>query len=133
MANSWGQVFSELFGMAVSFFLISTIFALIYKYALGKKHFTTLQDQEEAKFFDYFYFACTTTSSVGYGDIYPLTPLAKLVVIINQFVAIGGVYLIPSYLAEITHQVIFYGEDEMDTSGRKKKRKINFIKKNYNK
>ena len=72
MANSWGQVFGELCGMAVTFFIINIVFALIYQYSLGKKHFTTLENKEETNFLDYLYFACTTTSSVGYGDIYLL-------------------------------------------------------------
>ena len=103
MANSWGQVFGEIFGMLITFIIINIIFSLIYRFALDKSHFTTLSDKEETTFIDFFYFATTTTSSVGYGEIVPKTELAKIIVIINQFVAIGGFYLIPSHIAELAH------------------------------
>jgi len=38
---------------------------------------------------DPFYFACTTMSTVGYGDISPKTDMAKLMVMSQQIVLIN--------------------------------------------
>ena len=101
---TWKQVTTELAGMAITYLIVIVIFAVIYM-IVGKKNFSTLKDKRKPTFLDFLYYASTTTSSVGYGDIYPTSNLAKIIVMFNQFVAIGAIYLIPSHLAELAAKV----------------------------
>jgi hypothetical protein len=104
--SSISKIFTELFGTFITYLLINVIFAIIYM-TIGKDNFSTLEDEDEddIRFFDYFYFACTTTSSVGYGDIYPITDLGKIIVMFNQFIAVGSLYLFPAHIAEISNSL----------------------------
>ena len=40
---------------------------------------------------DHLYFAFTVQSTVGFGDIYPMSPMAKIIVMAQQSVLILGV------------------------------------------
>ena len=46
---------------------------------------------KESSFLDHLYFAFTVQSTVGFGDIYPISPMAKVVVMVQQSVLILGV------------------------------------------
>ena len=46
---------------------------------------------KESGFLDHLYFAFTVQSTVGFGDIYPISPMAKIVVMVQQSVLILGV------------------------------------------
>jgi|SRR5210317_1522874 hypothetical protein len=46
---------------------------------------------KESSFLDHLYFAFTVQSTVGFGDIYPISPMAKMVVMVQQSVLILGV------------------------------------------
>ena len=46
---------------------------------------------KESSSLDHLYFAFTVQSTVGFGDIYPISPMAKMVVMVQQSVLILGV------------------------------------------
>lgn len=46
---------------------------------------------KESSFLDHLYFTFTVQSTVGFGDIYPISPMAKMVVMVQQSVLILGV------------------------------------------
>jgi hypothetical protein len=46
---------------------------------------------KESGFLDHLYFAFTVQSTVGFGDIYPISPMAKIVVMVQHSVLILGV------------------------------------------
>lgn len=56
-------------------------FAIIYK-LLGADHFSSVGDDT---LLDYIYFSVVVQSSVGFGDIYPTTPIARAVAICQAF------------------------------------------------
>ena len=55
---------------------------------------------EKLTFFEVFYFACTTLSSVGYGDLYPKSTRARIMSMLIQLVTIlGFVEMMQEYVA----------------------------------
>lgn len=71
--------------LAFSLFDILLIFAFMYqfldsKYLVFNNHFDEL--------FSYFYFAVVTASTVGYGDIFPVTVFGKMLVTYEIIIAI---------------------------------------------
>jgi len=75
----------------VSFnFIAILIFTLIY-FTLSKadeEQFNGLD--KTSTFLDHLYFAFTVQSTVGFGDIYPKSPVAKMVVMTQQSLLILG-------------------------------------------
>lgn len=59
------------------------VYGFIYT-ALGSDHLNSFGDSP----IDGWYFALTTSSTVGYGDITPKTPLSKLVIMTQQFLTL---------------------------------------------
>ncbi len=55
----------------------------------GEEHFNGLD--KSSSFLDHIYFAFTVQSTVGFGDIYPKTALAKTIVMVQQSILILGV------------------------------------------
>tara|TARA_B110000459_G_scaffold21634_1_gene20806 strand:- start:560 stop:847 length:288 start_codon:yes stop_codon:yes gene_type:complete len=67
------------------------LFTLLY-FTLSKaggEQFNGLD--KESSFLDHLYFAFTVQSTVGFGDIYPVSPMAKIIVMAQQSVLILGV------------------------------------------
>jgi len=67
------------------------LFTLLY-FTLSKaggEQFNGLD--KESSFLDHLYFAFTVQSTVGFGDIYPMSPMAKIIVMAQQSVLILGV------------------------------------------
>jgi hypothetical protein len=81
------------FMMYVIILIVGSVVLMMFDHT----HFSGL-DKEKKKnssvlqrFFDRFYFISTTISSVGYGDIYPISNITKMIVIIVQSMAAFGV------------------------------------------
>jgi hypothetical protein len=74
-------------------FIITLMFGILYM----------LLDKTNPKNFgfktmlDPFYFSFTTMSSVGYGDYTPKTDMAKLFVMVQQFILIGEIISLLSF------------------------------------
>ena len=72
-------------------FVAILLFTLLY-FTLSKaggEQFNGLD--KESSFLDHLYFAFTVQSTVGFGDIYPVSPMAKILVMAQQSVLILGV------------------------------------------
>ncbi|TXH02502.1 MAG: two pore domain potassium channel family protein [Candidatus Moraniibacteriota bacterium] len=64
-----------------------------------------------AKILDYedgLWFAITTVTGVGYGDMYPVTLLGRLIAVILE---VGGVVLFGSLVAFVSVEILRYQED----------------------
>lgn len=72
-------------------FVAILVFTLIYSTIskVGGQQFNGLD--ENSSFLDHLYFAFTIQSTVGFGDIFPTSPMAKIVVMMQQSVLILGV------------------------------------------
>ena len=71
----------------VAILLFTLIYFTISK--AGDEQFNGLD--KESSFLDHLYFAFTVQSTVGFGDIYPVSPMAKIIVMAQQSVLILGV------------------------------------------
>lgn len=71
----------------VAILLFTLMYFTISK--VGGEQFNGLD--KESSFLDHLYFAFTVQSTVGFGDIYPISPMAKMVVMVQQSVLILGV------------------------------------------
>lgn len=72
-------------------FVAILVFTLMYFTIskVGGSQFNGLD--ENSSFLDHLYFAFTIQSTVGFGDIFPTSPMAKIVVMMQQSVLILGV------------------------------------------
>ena len=71
-------------------FVAILLFTLIY-FTLSKaedEQFNGLD--KNSSFFDHLYFAFTVQSTVGFGDMYPISAIAKTVVMIQQTLLVLG-------------------------------------------
>ena len=72
-------------------FVAILLFTLLY-FTLSKAGGETFNGLDEnSSFLDHLYFAFTVQSTVGFGDIYPMSPMAKIIVMAQQSVLILGV------------------------------------------
>jgi hypothetical protein len=72
--------------LLINHIVIIILFTIIYIkiYEDDKKSFYNMIDLGEDKIINFFYFSITTHTSVGYGDIIPLTRKAKIAVTLHQ-------------------------------------------------
>ena len=80
MTASWPAFIAAL---AVIFLLLNTFFACIY--LIGG---APIANARPGSFFDVFFFSVETTSTVGYGDMYPQTMFGHLVATVENFVGL---------------------------------------------
>jgi voltage-gated potassium channel len=82
-------------------FVAILIFTLIYFTIskVDKEQFNGLD--KESSFLDHLYFAFTVQSTVGFGDIYPISPIAKILVMVQQALLILGVLELISEAAPV--------------------------------
>jgi hypothetical protein len=92
----------HIYGAICAYILIAMAFATLY-FLLELRHpgsFTgvRLGVPGERPWWQFFYFSCTTFSTVGYGDIVPATMRARSFTIIQQLVAVFYVAILISRL-----------------------------------
>jgi hypothetical protein len=73
-------------------FICILFFGLIY--LSFKNHFArdpayTVDKKKEAELLDCLFLATTVQAGVGYSDLYPITDVAKIIMIIQQFIMIS--------------------------------------------
>ncbi len=71
-----------------------TVFAIIYwliNTQTPDQHFSGLS--KDATPLDYLYYSITTQTTVGYGDIHPVSPLARSVAVLQMVVVSAGIGL----------------------------------------
>jgi len=73
-------------------FFCIIFFGIIY--LINKKHFVrdpdfTIDKKKDPELIDCLFLATTVQAGVGYSDLYPLTILAKTILIIQQFIMIS--------------------------------------------
>ena len=76
-------------------FQIFCIVLFGFIYLLFKEHFVrdvsfTTDKKKTAEIIDCLFLATTIQSGVGYSDLYPITYIAKVILIIQQFVMISA-------------------------------------------
>ena len=71
----------------ISILLFTLMYFTISK--AGSEQFNGLD--KDSGFLDHLYFAFTVQSTVGFGDIYPVSPMAKMIVMVQQSVLILGI------------------------------------------
>lgn len=69
-------------------FMCITVFCFIYN-TMGDHHFHN-EGGGKMTFIDYLFLATTVQAGVGFSDIFPYSELAKLLMIIQQFIMISG-------------------------------------------
>ena len=80
------SMFGKLMISALFHLMFILIFAFIYFSLKGEEHFVGLGS--DATFMDCIYFAMTTSSTVGYGDISPKSQTARFLVMVHQFIVL---------------------------------------------
>lgn len=80
------SMFGKLMISALFHLMFILIFAFIYFSLKGEEHFVGLGS--DATFMDCLYFAMTTSSTVGYGDISPKSQTARFLVMVHQFIVL---------------------------------------------
>ena len=75
----------------VAILLFTLIYFTLSKAGEGSEMKTFNGLDENSSFLDHLYFAFTVQSTVGFGDIYPVSPMAKILVMAQQSVLILGV------------------------------------------
>ena len=63
------------------------IFTLLYFYFTD--HFDKMSNEKRPELIDYFFLGTTIQAGVGYTSLTPNTPLAKLIMIIQQFLMLS--------------------------------------------
>tara|TARA_Y100000589_G_C27051413_1_gene587451 strand:+ start:453 stop:758 length:306 start_codon:yes stop_codon:yes gene_type:complete len=81
------------------FLITNVLFTMTYM-NMGPENFTGFEEGKEYTFIDWFYLTSTTTSTVGFGDHYPITQKAKITVILHQFIVLINLTSITSRILE---------------------------------
>jgi voltage-gated potassium channel len=87
--------------------ILLTLFSIIFVYAgLIYQIEHPINPQVFRTFFDAFYFAVVTMTTVGFGDVTPLSDSGKLVTVL---MILTGVLLIPLQISDLTKQLLKSG------------------------
>lgn len=103
----------KLFSLALRLLFYTTLVegAICFASTLLLAHF------EKLSLFDSFYLIAITITTVGYGDLHPVTPPGKILVIFLLFTGIGYVWLSASILVATLvegHFIHFWREKQME-------------------
>lgn len=74
--------------MIVVYLIMIVIFSLIY-YNINTDHMYYASNCNPDSYIDHLYFSTTVSSTVGFGDILPRSPLAKTIVMIHELCIIA--------------------------------------------
>jgi hypothetical protein len=72
------------------------IFAIIYR-SIDQSNFIPLKHNDKLTMIDYLFYSTTIQSGVGLPDITAITPLAKVLAIIQQLILMGSALFILRY------------------------------------
>ena len=91
--------------LGLSFSILIALVCIIDQNAFSFKHLTEQMDPSISYVSNYFYFGFVTLSTLGYGDVVPLTPAAKSLAIFTgitgqMYVAIIIAALVSKYLGQ---------------------------------
>ena len=64
-------------------FIFIVLFTLLYFYL--SDHFDKMSNEKQPELIDYFFLGTTIQAGVGYTSLTPITPLAKFIMILQQF------------------------------------------------
>jgi voltage-gated potassium channel len=105
---AWRAVKDEVMVFGVTALVVLYVCALvIYQCEHGA------QPDKFRSVFDAMWWAAVTLTTVGYGDIYPITPLGRLFTVFMLFVALG-IIAVPTGLVASALVAIRHREDEQD-------------------
>lgn len=105
---AWRAVKDEVMVFGVTALVVLYVCALvIYQCEHGA------QPDKFRSVFDAMWWAAVTLTTVGYGDIYPITPLGRLFTVFMLFVALG-IIAVPTGLVASTLVAIRHREDEQE-------------------
>lgn len=74
--------------------LIILLFAIIYWIWGNKTHFKYDSNEKNLSFLSAFYHSIITHSTIGYGDITPISPMMRFITIIHSGIMISYLFLI---------------------------------------
>ena len=101
----------ELFAAGAAFTLIAWGFAFIYVVCQvwwPGSFVGTLNPDQPRSFLDLLFLSFTTLTATGLGDILPMTPMARVLVILEQFAGLAYIAMVVSRLIGMT--IIHHGE-----------------------
>jgi hypothetical protein len=105
MMEDWHVSTDELFAAGATFTLLAWGFAFLYLacQSFFPGSFTGLLDPEQPRtFLELLSLSFTNLTATGLGDILPITPLARVLVMLEQFSGIGYVAVVVSRLIGLT-------------------------------
>ena len=68
-------------------FVCIVIFTLLY--SILSSHFEKMSNEKEPELIDYLFLGTTIQAGVGYTSLTPITPLAKFIMIFQQFLMLS--------------------------------------------
>ena len=82
-------------GIIIFYSLIYMIYIKLNLSSNSDNDFNGLNNK--SSFIDFLYFAFTVQTTIGFGDIYPKTKIAKILIMSQQFTILYGLDLIKNY------------------------------------
>jgi hypothetical protein len=82
-------------GIVIFFAIIYMIYIKLNLSSSSHSDFNGLNNK--SSFIDFLYFAFTVQTTIGFGDIYPKTKMAKILIMSQQFTLLYGLDLIKKY------------------------------------
>jgi hypothetical protein len=94
----------ELFAVGATFTLVAWAFAYVFTVvqAIEPGSFTAAGDAGERSWMELLYMSFTTLSGVGIGDVVPVQPFARAVVMLEQVAGLGYIAVVVSRLVGLT-------------------------------
>jgi hypothetical protein len=97
------EVFTTVVGFVVTYVALIFAYALAFAGIYLANGAASFKTDRPPKLTDFCYFSAVTATTLGYGDIVPIDPSAKLLAITE---AVGGVILVGLYLGVIIGSIV---------------------------